>query len=251
MNLTETLALEGLKSEEHQNSLERKALDSKQMTSEVFRIAASEGREIDETKKKWASTNLTSTTFRLVEIFVNRVANPHRMNSNRIQAVMASSFSDSFPIVVDFNKDGKAHVASLRFTPRAIVIDGSEKFAALNLKGISRVKAWVGDKVFDQIHACSSTCRCATQAAKDSESGCSIKSCGMKFTKAGSTSTLKEIHSLYNKHIEGSSGGRSRIAAVAPPIFEKTVKHMKKHKDIDNPYALSWWMYNNGYRPRK
>lgn len=32
----------------------------------------------------------------------------------------------------------------------------------------------------------------------------------------------------------------------SPPGWKGTVKAMKRHKDIDNPYALSWWMKNNG-----
>jgi len=32
----------------------------------------------------------------------------------------------------------------------------------------------------------------------------------------------------------------------APPGFEGTVKKMKKDKDIDNPWALAWWMKNRG-----
>lgn len=34
---------------------------------------------------------------------------------------------------------------------------------------------------------------------------------------------------------------------VAPAGWEGTVKAMKKHKDIDNPYALAWSMKNKGY----
>ena len=37
----------------------------------------------------------------------------------------------------------------------------------------------------------------------------------------------------------------------SPPGFEGTVKAMKKHKDIDNPWALSWWMKNKGYKSHK
>ncbi len=36
------------------------------------------------------------------------------------------------------------------------------------------------------------------------------------------------------------------INEVAPPGFEGTVKRMKKHKDIDNPYALAWYLKNKG-----
>lgn len=36
---------------------------------------------------------------------------------------------------------------------------------------------------------------------------------------------------------------------VSPPGWKGTVKAMKKHKDIDNPWALSYWMRNKGYKP--
>ena len=35
----------------------------------------------------------------------------------------------------------------------------------------------------------------------------------------------------------------------APPGWEGTVKHMKKHKNIDNPWALAWSMKNQGDTP--
>lgn len=41
------------------------------------------------------------------------------------------------------------------------------------------------------------------------------------------------------------------VQEVAPPGMEKTVKKMKKHKEIDNPYALAWWMKEKGYKSHK
>lgn len=38
---------------------------------------------------------------------------------------------------------------------------------------------------------------------------------------------------------------------VAPPGWEPTVKAMKKHKDIDNPWALAWYMKGKGAKSRK
>ena len=35
----------------------------------------------------------------------------------------------------------------------------------------------------------------------------------------------------------------------APPGWEGTIKAMKKKKEIDNPYALAWHMYNKGMKP--
>ena len=36
---------------------------------------------------------------------------------------------------------------------------------------------------------------------------------------------------------------------IAPPGWEGTVKAMKKNKEIDNPYALAWYMKNKGAKP--
>lgn len=43
----------------------------------------------------------------------------------------------------------------------------------------------------------------------------------------------------------------SDLNEKAAPGFEGTVKAMKKHKEIDNPYALSWWMKNKGMKSHK
>jgi len=44
---------------------------------------------------------------------------------------------------------------------------------------------------------------------------------------------------------------RKTIKEVAPPGWEGTVKSMKKHKEIDNPWALAHWMKNKGYKSHK
>ena len=36
---------------------------------------------------------------------------------------------------------------------------------------------------------------------------------------------------------------------IAPPGWEGTVQAMKKNKEIDNPYALAWYMKNKGAKP--
>jgi len=38
---------------------------------------------------------------------------------------------------------------------------------------------------------------------------------------------------------------------VAPPGWEPTVKRMKKHAGIDNPFKLAWYMDGQGYKPNK
>jgi outer membrane murein-binding lipoprotein Lpp len=38
---------------------------------------------------------------------------------------------------------------------------------------------------------------------------------------------------------------------AAPEGWEKTIKAIKKHKEIDNPWALANWMKKKGYQPKK
>jgi len=51
-------------------------------------------------------------------------------------------------------------------------------------------------------------------------------------------------------HPTGENPSES-VAEVAPPGWEKTVKAMKKHDEIDNPFALAWSMKNKGYKSHK
>lgn len=44
---------------------------------------------------------------------------------------------------------------------------------------------------------------------------------------------------------------KEEINESAPEGWEKTVKAMKKHKEIDNPWALANWMKKKGYHPKK
>jgi hypothetical protein len=36
------------------------------------------------------------------------------------------------------------------------------------------------------------------------------------------------------------------LTEVSPPGWSGTTKAMKKHSEIDNPFALSWWMKRRG-----
>ena len=42
-----------------------------------------------------------------------------------------------------------------------------------------------------------------------------------------------------------------KLMEASPEGFEGTVKAMKKHKDIDNPYALAHYMKKEGYKSHK
>jgi hypothetical protein len=42
-----------------------------------------------------------------------------------------------------------------------------------------------------------------------------------------------------------------QVQESTPPGFEGTVKAMKKHKEVTNPFALAWSMKNKGYKSHK
>ena len=44
---------------------------------------------------------------------------------------------------------------------------------------------------------------------------------------------------------------KEEVNEAAPEGWEKTVLAMKKHKEIDNPWALAHWMKKKGYQPKK
>lgn len=55
-----------------------------------------------------------------------------------------------------------------------------------------------------------------------------------------------QMHSSYFRPVS-----KGTVREVAPPGWEPTVKAMKKHGEIDNPYALAWYLKGKGYKSRK
>ena len=41
------------------------------------------------------------------------------------------------------------------------------------------------------------------------------------------------------------------IKEATPPGWSGTVKAMKAHPEIDEPFALAWWMKKRGAKPHK
>ena len=61
--------------------------------------------------------------------------------------------------------------------------------------------------------------------------------------EAGERVAAAVMRKIYQKNYAKES---EELDEKAPPGFEGTVRAMKKHKDIDNPYALSWYLKNHG-----
>jgi hypothetical protein len=78
--------------------------------------------------------------------------------------------------------------------------------------------------------------------------GSSIKD-GSKPSGYESPREFRDTESKYQKNSFEPEG--ENVQEVAPPGMEGTVKAMKKHKEIDNPYALAWSMKNRGYKSHR
>ena len=51
---------------------------------------------------------------------------------------------------------------------------------------------------------------------------------------------------LVEQFVKGVGGN---LIKVAPPGWSGTVAAMEEHPEIDNPYALAWWMEGEGDSP--
>jgi hypothetical protein len=60
------------------------------------------------------------------------------------------------------------------------------------------------------------------------------------------TSSLKS----YLKNLDENPQPRGRASEVTPPGYENIVKGLKKHGNVDNPWAVAWSMKNKGIKPK-
>jgi chorismate mutase len=84
-----------------------------------------------------------------------------------------------------------------------------------------------------------------------------INAIGMVLVKELNMSPKQARHLIsYDEDFVSDTLGELRsmeqsVSEVSPPGWEKTVKAMKKHGEIDNPFALAWSMKNKGYKSHK
>jgi hypothetical protein len=86
------------------------------------------------------------------------------------------------------------------------------------------------------------------------EHGTGDKVSGKVLKNDGKEVHMKQTHDSYDPKKKGTVHKftvSSKLDEKAPPGFEGTVKAMKKHKEIDNPYALAWYMKNKGMKSHK
>ena len=86
------------------------------------------------------------------------------------------------------------------------------------------------------------------------EHGTGDKVSGKVLKNDGKEVHIKQTHDSYDPKKKGTVHKfkiSDKLDEKAPPGFEGTVKAMKKHKEIDNPYALAWYMKNKGMKSHK
>jgi hypothetical protein len=78
-----------------------------------------------------------------------------------------------------------------------------------------------------------------------------MKNKGAEPHKEGSSlkAVLAAQEEMHEEQKQQQQQAQMQQEAVAPPGWEDTVKKMKKHKEIDNPWALAWYMKNKGAEP--
>lgn len=60
---------------------------------------------------------------------------------------------------------------------------------------------------------------------------------------------ISKIWQAYKSAVAAGWKPKREMEGKAAPGWESSVKKMKKHADITNPFALSWWMHEKGYTP--
>ena len=71
------------------------------------------------------------------------------------------------------------------------------------------------------------------------------------FYGTGSGMPLYQAVQQYDRRARaaGAVDAQEESMGTAPPGWEPSIKRMKKHGDVDNPWALAWWMRRRGYQP--
>ena len=73
------------------------------------------------------------------------------------------------------------------------------------------------------------------------------------FYGTGSSMPLYQAVQHYDRAQRGTGDvdAQGAMQGTAPPGWEPSIKRMKKQGDVENPWALAWWMRRRGYQPAK
>jgi len=90
--------------------------------------------------------------------------------------------------------------------------------------------------------------RCPKKDKKPGKNWCLYDSKGKRLLGRHPT---KEDAMKQERAVHARKGSQNDIekAAVSPPGWGGTVEKMKKHPEIENPFALAWAMHERGFKP--
>lgn len=90
-----------------------------------------------------------------------------------------------------------------------------------------------------------------TPDASESEDLVSAAECSTKKKRRRKGESTKDELDSVMSDLESHLERKHRYTEKSPKGWEPTIKAMKKHKSVDNPYALTWWMKGRGYKSHK
>jgi len=181
---------------------------------------------------------LVSEKFYRVVIPTNRLASP-------IMAMSAGA------VIADVNVKKMGTIKN--FTPKVIVVSGQTTFRKAHHIQSPFIEVWLGSKAIKAMGLDLAELqkeqepRAIGNAQTSLETHAIMAHC-VTATKDGEEYDIEAAHRSYKRAV--SRGYVPKVEAVAPPGWEDTVKKMKDHHgEIDNPWALAWWMQDQGYTP--
>jgi len=269
MRIAEAAGFVSLREEGLRGRTPKDTRSALQLAEDVF--AEAEEREepfLYHTPKSWARKWLPSKTFHLVRMPLNAAAMPCEPKIGNLVLKKIHAM-ESKPIIVDYNRNqvGKSLHG---FVPQVIVIDGKHRFKAAMLRGETHILAWVGDVAAEGMKGCDAKNVRAFGSGGGPSPESTTPATGARLNAKGSAQSAKlaqrigttysggklkldemNVKKIWSSFQQAVAAGwkKDGIEATSPPGWEDTVKRMKKHKDITNPWALAWWMDEQGYSP--
>ncbi len=261
MKLAEANTFARLREDGYTKRIPKEIKNALELAVDIF--AEAEEREqpfLYHTPETWARKWLPSKKFRLMRLPLNAAAMPCEPKGDNLVLKKIHAM-EAKPIVVDYNRNqvGKSFHG---FVPQVIVIDGKHRFKAAALRGETHIMAWVGELAAESMQALggggpapehtapASGAKLVAQGSSRQETRLANRMGTYAEGKKLKTLNVKKIISEYQKdRTMGRVTAATLIKASVPPEWEDTVKELKKHPEVDNPYALANWMDNKGYTP--
>jgi hypothetical protein len=244
-----------------------------ELAEELFAEAEERGQPfLYHSPESWRKKWLTSRTFRLMKIPLNSVALPCEPKGRNLVLKKIHAREEK-PILVEYNKN---RIGSSRYgyVPEVVVIDGKHRYEAAVLRGDTHILAFVGELAAEVMAVgggavggggggpaperttpapgASLVAKKKKVKAGGSEQVTRLQDRGnATYSAKGKHLSQLDVKRIYGQFRAACKIGKykPKLEAVAPPGWEDSVKQMKDNDDIDNPYALAWWMHDKGYAP--